>query len=222
MAAERTFDGSGGRERLLAVALELFLDAGYEGVSMQQIADAAAMTKGAPYHHFSSKEELFGLALGRHFDRIHAGLADDVGSAGDLRERMIRSFSYLVEHSDAGMVRLVADLRRLVGVERMAGFGVSLDRLRACNRSLFEQAAADGVPLTCSPDEAAEVFLSVQIGQLSLMEFESGLAIDREAIGPRAVWVVDAMLRGLLAVECPGSAPERSVSKTALADGERC
>lgn len=198
MAMDSGGSGAGGRERLLAAALDLFLEAGYEGVSMQQIADAAAMTKGAPYHHFSSKEDLFGQALGRHFDRIQEGLHVRMEAHADLRERMIEGFVYLIEHSDAGMVRLVEDLRRLVGVERMAGYGVTLDRLRECNRSLFEQAESTSVPLACTAAEAADLFLAVQVGELSLLEIETRFEISPEIVRARARWIVDIMLSGLV------------------------
>lgn len=48
--------------RLLDAAFELFLDQGYHGTSMRQVAARAGITPGAIYNHFESKEALF-LAL---------------------------------------------------------------------------------------------------------------------------------------------------------------
>jgi len=47
------------RAHLLRVAGRLFLQSNYYGVSIQDITRAAGMTKGALYHHFTSKEQLF-------------------------------------------------------------------------------------------------------------------------------------------------------------------
>jgi AcrR family transcriptional regulator len=47
------------REHILQVAGRLFLQSNYDGVSIQDITRAAGMTKGALYHHFASKEQLF-------------------------------------------------------------------------------------------------------------------------------------------------------------------
>lgn len=47
------------REHILQVAGELFLQRNYDGVSIQDITRAAGMTKGALYHYFTSKEQLF-------------------------------------------------------------------------------------------------------------------------------------------------------------------
>jgi AcrR family transcriptional regulator len=46
------------RERLLAEARRLFRERGYGATSLEQVAEAAQVTKGAIYGHFSSKEDL--------------------------------------------------------------------------------------------------------------------------------------------------------------------
>jgi AcrR family transcriptional regulator len=46
------------RERILAVANELFIEQGYEGTSLREIADRLDITKAALYYHFRSKEEI--------------------------------------------------------------------------------------------------------------------------------------------------------------------
>src|SRR5580698_9076720 len=51
------------RQRLLAEAQRLFRERGYAATSLEQIADAADVTKGAIYGHFASKEDLLINAL---------------------------------------------------------------------------------------------------------------------------------------------------------------
>jgi AcrR family transcriptional regulator len=51
------------RERLLGEARRLFRERGYAATSLEQIAEAAGVTKGAIYGHFSSKEDLLTSAL---------------------------------------------------------------------------------------------------------------------------------------------------------------
>jgi AcrR family transcriptional regulator len=46
------------RERILGEAQRLFRERGYAATSLEQIAEAAEVTKGAIYGHFSSKEDL--------------------------------------------------------------------------------------------------------------------------------------------------------------------
>jgi AcrR family transcriptional regulator len=46
------------KERLLHVATRLFARHGFEGTSVQDIVDAAGVTKGAMYHYYGSKDDL--------------------------------------------------------------------------------------------------------------------------------------------------------------------
>ncbi len=45
-------------ERILAAALDLFVSRGFEGTRVDQIAEAAALTKGAIYFHFATKDDI--------------------------------------------------------------------------------------------------------------------------------------------------------------------
>ena len=56
--ARRLPRGQETRERILAEALRLFGERGYVNVSVEEIAEAAGVTKGAVYHWFSDKDDL--------------------------------------------------------------------------------------------------------------------------------------------------------------------
>jgi AcrR family transcriptional regulator len=65
------------RAQLLDVALEVFADRGYHQASMNEIAEAAGVTKPVLYQHFESKEQLY-LELLRD---VSSQLADQVLTA---------------------------------------------------------------------------------------------------------------------------------------------
>lgn len=46
-------------QQLVAAARDLFAQKGFAGTSIEDIVQAAGVTRGAMYHHFESKEELF-------------------------------------------------------------------------------------------------------------------------------------------------------------------
>lgn len=50
------------RERILDVALELFIQNGYDGTSLREVAERLGVTKAALYYHFASKDDIL-LAL---------------------------------------------------------------------------------------------------------------------------------------------------------------
>jgi AcrR family transcriptional regulator len=78
---------------LLSIAVEVFNVRGYDGTSMEDLAQAAGITKSSIYHHVSGKEELLRLAVGRALDGLFAALdepgAQD-GRAADRLEHVIR------------------------------------------------------------------------------------------------------------------------------------
>lgn len=51
------------RERILDVAAELFIEQGYDGTSLREIADRMGFTKAALYYHFPSKEKILEALL---------------------------------------------------------------------------------------------------------------------------------------------------------------
>src|SRR5688500_8875633 len=58
------------RPQVLDAALELFLDHGYDGTSMQAVADRAGVTKPVVYACFAGKDELFRALMRREEERI--------------------------------------------------------------------------------------------------------------------------------------------------------
>lgn len=57
--SKRVEQGDATRSALLAVARRLFGTRGYAATSLQGIVESAGVTKGAFYHHFATKQELF-------------------------------------------------------------------------------------------------------------------------------------------------------------------
>jgi AcrR family transcriptional regulator len=55
----RLRDPEATRRALVAHATVLFAEHGYEGTSLEAVVSAAGVTKGAVYHHFTGKRELF-------------------------------------------------------------------------------------------------------------------------------------------------------------------
>ncbi len=64
--------GTATRARIIAVATTLFTEHGYEGTSIETVLRETGLSRGALYHHFSSKDELFVAVL----EAIEAEIAD--------------------------------------------------------------------------------------------------------------------------------------------------
>ncbi|GAB3347628.1 TetR/AcrR family transcriptional regulator [Amycolatopsis echigonensis] len=57
-AKDRTTDRRNREPEIIAAAIELFHRKGYDGASLQDVADMVGVLKGSLYHYISSKEEL--------------------------------------------------------------------------------------------------------------------------------------------------------------------
>jgi len=87
------------RQRLLAEAQRLFRERGYAATSLEQIAEAAEVTKGAIYGHFASKEDLMLSAIEQAPTPDHVTMLND--QSRPLRERLAE-FSRAVAAEDPG------------------------------------------------------------------------------------------------------------------------
>ncbi|WP_229131571.1 TetR/AcrR family transcriptional regulator [Bifidobacterium mizhiense] len=66
------------QERIIEAATELFTSQGYDKTSMQDIIDATdGLSKGAVYHHFRSKEDLFDAVA----DRLMNTMSEETNKA---------------------------------------------------------------------------------------------------------------------------------------------
>jgi len=87
------------RLRLLAQAQRLFRERGYAATSLEQIAEAAEVTKGAIYGHFASKEDLMLSALEAAPEPDYSATLGD--ESRPLRERLAE-FGRAVAREDPG------------------------------------------------------------------------------------------------------------------------
>ncbi|SHF54029.1 transcriptional regulator, TetR family [Jatrophihabitans endophyticus] len=131
-------------DSLLAVAVAVFNERGYDGTSMEDLSQRLGIAKSAIYHHVAGKEELLRLSLDRALDGLF-GVADRVRAtdapAVDRLELLVRG-SVEVLQRELPHVTLLLRVRGNTEVERAA-----LERRRSFDRfvaGLVRQAERDG------------------------------------------------------------------------------
>jgi len=103
---------------ILAAAHRLFASNGFDATSMDDIAEAAGVAKGAVYHHFASKEALFLRVL----EEVQAGIAaapvsPEVLAGRDPAEQIAGAvLAYLLAASEP-------DVRRILLIDGPAVIG---------------------------------------------------------------------------------------------------
>ena len=104
------------RTQLLATALELFAERGYHSTSMDDIADAAGVTKPVLYQHFSAKKALFVELLDDVGRQLLEAIADATVHAPGPREQveagLTAYFNFVANHHSAFVLLFGGGARR--------------------------------------------------------------------------------------------------------------
>lgn len=148
--------------QILDAAENLFLEKGYDNVSLEEIAAAAGMTRGAVHWHFKNKQGLL-LALRERARESFTRLADELAESKDgasldkLGDHLADMFERL--HSDPrqqGLLRVMIRLSLLEkGVEQEDSFrhGMNTAFVR-----IFQTIQDDsGLPPPWTPETAASI-----------------------------------------------------------------
>ncbi|WP_439594222.1 TetR/AcrR family transcriptional regulator [Microbacterium sp.] len=116
------------RDQILGVAVEVFIELGYDATSVAALAERLGLSKSALYHHFASKEELLSVALDEALGALEGVLRESGASRATAGERLgyvlERAVRVLVEKLP--YVTLLLRVRGNSDVERRA-----LERRRA-------------------------------------------------------------------------------------------
>jgi AcrR family transcriptional regulator len=104
-------------DAILDLAVRVFLERGYDGASLDDIARAAGITKASIYYHVRSKEELLARGVGRAFEALYAVLDEPVAKSGSAAERLRHIVRRTIEITVA-MLPEVALLLRVRGNTR--------------------------------------------------------------------------------------------------------
>lgn len=104
------------REQLLHTAVGVFAEHGYHATSMNDVAEAAGVTKPVLYQHFSSKRELFVELLadiGAELrDTIAKATTDAAGPRQQIENGFRAYFNYVDAHTDSFKVLFGSGARR--------------------------------------------------------------------------------------------------------------
>jgi len=76
------------REKILKAAEELFIERGFDGVSVNDVAVRAGFAKGLVFYYFNNKKELFDTVLDAYYKAQAQALTEAFRAGGGIRERL--------------------------------------------------------------------------------------------------------------------------------------
>lgn len=149
---------------ILKQALKLFMEKGYDNTSIQDIINnLGGLSKGAIYHHFKSKEEIFEAVCQKigeenavYFDQIR----DDPDKNGLEKLKTMLQAAYLNPTNDAviAMMNQILNDPKFLTNQIYEIYALVAPRYV---QPILEQGMADGSIVTQHPKELAEVLTTL-------------------------------------------------------------
>jgi AcrR family transcriptional regulator len=146
-AVNSTEVDSGTRDQLIQRALELFERNGYPRTSVEDIVDAAGLTKGAFYHHFQSKEEVLEIIHNDYVDAQVEMCERIIDKYTDPREQ----FAQIARSTITGLgeyrahVSVYLQDRRFLTGDRKDNVTAKRNQVDRIFTGIIERGAASGV-----------------------------------------------------------------------------
>ena len=207
-------DGRGGRptkaaaaerdERLLEIAAQMFMRDGFDGTSMERLAETARIGKATLYARYADKSQLFADVLRRRILLIYGPLEAEFaeGHGGESLEQTLLTLAR--RFIDLSLASSAIALGRILAAEgeRFPELG-KLAVEEGLNRQirLVEAVLARfGARHRYAIDDralAADLFLSIVLGRLSRMSL-LGVQMERETLDRRTREAVRLFVRGLM------------------------
>lgn len=187
------------RRDLLNSALEVFGECGYASATLGEIAGHAGVTRGALYHHFAGKADVYDAVLRREADEVVGPLMGALAGDGPPLQRL---HDFVVAYCTA--LARDARFRRAVDLLLFGGPGVPPQARARTSRGyrawldLFEDVLAQArdrgeLRSGVTPHAAAQTAVTVTVGATTTALY----APEAFAVAEHAGALADTLITGL-------------------------
>ena len=191
--------------RLLDVATRLFMERGFDGTSIDAVAEAAGVSKPTVYARYHDKRDLFAAVLRGRIRKWLAPLSAAAeaqaieGSAKSVRTTLHELSRHMVAYT---LAPEAAALQRILSAQavqfpQLAKLANEEGWLRAVRgiSSILRQSAARGQIKVDDPELAADMFLNLVLGHSKRLALY-GIAVEPETEERYRKAAVDFFLNG--------------------------
>lgn len=185
---------TGAREAVIAAAHSLFLEREYDEVSTEEILARSGVSRGAMYHHFPTKLDLFRAVYEESERRVIGLVATEIEGAADPFDALVLGARAYLRQAETNQ-----DLRRIGLVQGRAVLGWSGWREAATDlgigvvRALVTNAIEAGQMSAHDPEATAQILLGALIEAAMLVV----VADDPAAARRRSEAIVVELIEGL-------------------------
>jgi len=150
-------------ENVLKAAAHLFMDAGYDAVSIEAIADAVGVTKASIYYYFPTKSDLFVSAIESLLTIIYRESERILDTPKSFRERLLRltEVRLRVAETRFDFDHVFREAEGQLNEEQRERFSVAMDRMANLLIRSFESATLAGDIRDVDPRFAAHAYFAL-------------------------------------------------------------
>lgn len=149
------------QETVLFTASMLFMEFGYEAVSLQQIAKACGVTKASIYYYYEGKPQLFTASVTAVLDRARTSTARMMDQKLPLRERLIQVSVAKLARSHGDFETIMREARSSLSQEQLDEITSKEESIHVClSEHLFKSMETGEIRRT-DPMLAAHAFSAV-------------------------------------------------------------
>lgn len=188
-------DRSPMEERILASAVTLFAEQGFDATTVQQVVDRAEVTKGALYHYFDAKDdllyEIYHALIGTQTAALEEITAEGADAATTVRAILVNVVRTTAERLPEAKV-FFREAHKL-DADRHAAFRADRRRYHEGFRRVIEQGQAAGEFATRVPSETVVQIAMGVVNQLPVWYRPEGPKPAEELANEIADFVLAAL-----------------------------
>lgn len=185
------------REALVSAARPLFASQGFSEVALEAIVRAAGVTRGALYHHFADKTELFATVFEQVEAEVAARMGEAIAASGetDAIEVMRLGATYWLDAcSDPEIQRIaLVDAPAVLGWTRWTEIG------NRYNLGLVRALLSGAIETGRIPSQPIEATALTMLGAMREATLYVARAEDHATARREAGAVIDRLIRALTA-----------------------
>ena len=167
------------RDEILESAATVFAEHGYNGATIQEVAQRAELSVGTLYNFFENKQELFNKLIVREARRLHEGLREAMAEAASPREKIVAYIRACMQElgKRLDLARLYVETVQATRFGLPAGLdeeGASIDREFDAE---LEAVVAEGIrrgELADMPPQAVVALLGGMMNAVALKVIQDG------------------------------------------------
>lgn len=182
-------------DTILRVAAHLFMDNGYDAVSLDLIAESADITKASIYYYFPTKADVFTAAVESLLGIIHRESKKILQGSGTLRQRLLKLTQARLQVAETrfDFDRVIDEAQNQLSEEQLRRVRRFMHNLVELLADAFSHVDASNGSAPRDPMFAAHAYMAL-LNTAYARDAEGRLVFaDRSLV---ASWVVDLVLAG--------------------------